>query len=156
MRTNFILAFSVSGIPNHSVGNGLEALGDLARNRMAVAIHVANHAASDPPTSTSTEHHAPPAALPIEPPMPRIDNSPAPSVGVHAAAAELELVCGRTERCPRDWASPVSFRHPQSRCEGRRTSRRVSLYQKTVPVTPPLWTNGRFASTKATTPPTRL
>ena len=102
MRTNFFLAFSVSGIPNHSVGDGLEALGDLARNRMAVAIHVANHAASDP--LTLTEHHAPPAALPIEPPMPCIDNSPAPSVGVRAAAAELELVCGRTERYPWDWA----------------------------------------------------
>jgi hypothetical protein len=62
--------------------------GDLAQNHMAVAIHVANYVASDP--STSTEHHAPPAALPIEPPTPRIDNSPVPSVGARTAAAELD------------------------------------------------------------------
>jgi hypothetical protein len=66
----------------------IEAQRNLARNRMSVGIHVANHAASDPPSST--EHRTPPAALPIKPPMPCIDNSPVPSAGVRASAAELD------------------------------------------------------------------
>lgn len=59
----------------------------LQQDQIVVELLEEHHAASNPPTLT--EHHAPPATLPIEPPMPCIDNSPVPSVGVRAAAAEL-------------------------------------------------------------------
>ncbi|KAF9520427.1 hypothetical protein BS47DRAFT_1447159 [Hydnum rufescens UP504] len=54
---------------------------------MAVAIHVDNHAASDP--TTSVGEPIPTIVLPIKAPASHINTSPLPSVGIPAAAAEL-------------------------------------------------------------------
>lgn len=64
-------------------GMWLEALGDLASYRMAVAIHTANHAPLAARPSTNGERLDLPDAAPL---AARIDDSSIPSIGAHAAA----------------------------------------------------------------------
>jgi protein SMG6 len=74
---------------------------------MAVAIHVANHAVSDP--TTSGGEPVPATVLLIEAPASRIDSSPLPSVGIPAAAAELgdEDERDTWRATARDWYAEV-------------------------------------------------
>ncbi|KAF9520428.1 hypothetical protein BS47DRAFT_1357615 [Hydnum rufescens UP504] len=65
----------------------LEALGDLTQSRMAVAIHIANHAVSDP--TTLVGEPIPTIVLPIKAPASHINTSPLPLVGIPATAAKL-------------------------------------------------------------------
>ena len=67
-------------------GKWLEALGDLASYRMAVAIHVANHALLPPTSPVAINRDVNMETLPIDPPVAPIDDSPIPSVGARAAA----------------------------------------------------------------------
>ena len=93
--------------PQLSGEKWIEAQSNLMCSGTAVGICVANHAASDP--LSSTKHHTPPAALPINPRIPCINNSPVPSAGVHVAATELEDEVERDgwQAMARDWYKSI-------------------------------------------------
>lgn len=95
--------------------NWLEALGDLARYRMAVAAMVTNQTASastltfaDVRQVTGDDEEKPPGSvigsMISELPAARIDDSPVPSIGLAAARAlELEPEKERWRQIARDW-----------------------------------------------------
>ncbi|KAF8326386.1 uncharacterized protein EI90DRAFT_3127987 [Cantharellus anzutake] len=86
-------------------GKWLEALGDLANYRLLVAVHAANIPPLQPAVAAaSSERDESMVVLPIDPPVPKIDDSPIPSVGVRAAAEwGDEDECDTWRRTAREW-----------------------------------------------------